>query len=289
MAGVDGVDPTTPVVLLLDKFLDFAARHNAPSTFEFYKRFIVSFGNHIGKSLRVGRLKPHHVTDWLDENSWDETTRGCAIRAVKRPIQWAVDEGYITASPVKAVKRIKGKRRETIISPEQWGEILSASDATFRDFLTFIRETGARPQEARKVEARHFDEKNARLMLSADESKGKIARTIYLTETALKLVKRLVQKYPTGPLLRNSRGAPWTKNAVVCRFRRIREKTGLDGLVCYSTRHTFGTELLVNGVDSLVGAELMGHVDKTMLAETYSHLAKNPQFLRDAQRKARGG
>jgi integrase/recombinase XerC len=290
MAGVDGIDPKASIKVLFDKFLAYAGEHNEPSTVEYYKRYIDSFlAKH--KTLKVAKLKVHHVTEWLDANGWQGTTRGCAIRAIKRPFQWAADEGHISASPIKTVKRVKTTRREVVISPAQWQQILdAASDDAFRDFLLFIRETGARPQESRQVEARHFDEVNGRICWSGAEApKGEVARTIYLTPDALALVKRLAEKNPAGALLRNSQGKAWTKNAIVCRFRRVREKTGLEGLVCYTMRHTFGTELLVNGVDSVVGAELMGHADRTQLANTYAKLAQNPQFLREAAKKARGG
>ena len=198
----------------------------------------------------------------------------------QRAFQWAVDEGYISASPIKSLKRVKGKCRETIISPKQWERLVEASDECFRDFLTFVREAGARPQEARLAEAKHVDLENGRIHWPAGQApKGKASRTIYLTPVALELVKHLMREHPTGTLLRNSRGEPWSKNAVCCRFRRLREKTGLEDVVCYSTRHTFATESLVKGLDSLVIAELMGHSDKTQLAETYSHLRAASEVL----------
>ena len=47
MAGANGVDLTTPAIILLDKFLTYAEGHNAPAPVEWYKAYCKSFANHI--------------------------------------------------------------------------------------------------------------------------------------------------------------------------------------------------------------------------------------------------
>jgi site-specific recombinase XerD len=125
--------------------------------------------------------------------------------------------------------------------------------------------------------------------LTASEAKGKEdARVIYLNDAAKKLVEELMKTNPTGRLLRNSKGNPWTRNAIVCGFRRIRARTGLKGFVAYVLRHTFATDALTRGEDSVTVAALMGHRDPTMVAQVYSHVTKKPKFLSDAVKRARG-
>lgn len=290
MAGKAELKDDPQAVQLLARFLEYVEKHNAASSFAWYSRFVLSFGKCIGERKRVSDVKAHHVSRWLDDNpDWNETTRAGAIRAIKRAFNWACDEEYIKVSPLRKVKRGKSNRRQLVVTAEQWQSILdNASDAAFRDFLLFIRETGCRPQEARLLEARHYDRATGILYIPPEEAKGGVPRPIYPTPAATELIERLAKANPEGALFRDSRGKAWTKNAIVCRFRRLREKLGIEGLCAYTMRHTFGTEALMNGVDSLIVAKLMGHRDVRMLEKHYAHV-ENPEFLRNAATRARGG
>ena len=111
---------------------------------------------------------------------------------------------------------------------------------------------------------------------------------IFLTDVAVEICERLCELHANGPIFRNTRGLPWTKDAIKCRFGRMKEKVRIKGLCAYGIRHSFATEGLKNGVDSLSLATIMGHVDVSMLARTYQHLAKNTEYLHQQARKAKG-
>jgi hypothetical protein len=54
---------------------------------------------------------------------------------------------------------------------------------------------------------------------------------------------------PEGKLFRNTRGQPWTANAVRCRFRRLEDKVGRRWTQS-GFRHTWIARKLAAGVDS---------------------------------------
>ena len=54
----------------------------------------------------------------------------------------------------------------------------------------------------------------------------------------------------------------------------------------YALRHSWATNALKSGVDSLTVAILMGHQDPSMLAKVYQHLSHNPQHMLDEARRA---
>lgn len=290
MGSRQPISPATTAADIIRRFLDWCGLHR-PKSLSWYKGYLDSpkhgFLQSIG-TVKISDLKPYHVTAWLDANEWGQTSRSCAIRAVKRPFQWAVDEGLLDVSPLKRVKRVKAKRREVIITPDQWAVILEATkDEAFRQFLEFMRGgTGCRPQEARIVEARHLV--GAALVLAPEEAKGGRERTIVLDDKVAALVAKLMAQNPTGKLLRNTKGRPWSSSAVVSRFRRLRKRTGIEGLVAYTSRHTYATELLLNGVDPISGSILLGHADTKILSETYQKLQQKPDFLRQMANRARG-
>ena len=137
--------------------------------------------------------------------------------------------------------------------------------------------------EARILEASHFDDEHQRFVLPARQSKGKkVPRVIYVTDTAGEIVRRRMKELPEGPIFRNIRGKPLNKNSIRCRFRRYG-----NGLCATLLRHTFVTEGLIAGVDSVSMAVLVGHSDPTTLAKTYQHLAQNPTYLRELAKKVR--
>jgi integrase len=147
------------------------------------------------------------------------------------------------------------------------------------DLLDFLYMTGCRPQEARTIEARHV--KDDLVIFPADESKGeREPRVIYMIPEAKAIVDWLAKENPSGVVCRNSKGTPWTKDTINRRLTRISKKVGFR-VIAYGARRSWATNALVDGgVDPISVAHLMGHRDTTMVSRVYSHIAKNPDFLR---------
>jgi integrase len=166
----------------------------------------------------------------------------------------------------------------------QIGKIVK--DQEFRNLLMILRATGCRPIEARTVEAKHV--RGRFWVFPKVDSKGqKYNRVVPLTKVAYRITRRLMKQYPNGVLFRDTRGNPWTKNALICRFRRLSKKLGTP-ISAYCFRHTFCTEALERGVDSTTLATIMGHRDATMVARVYSHLTHNRPLLLRAAEQATG-
>jgi integrase len=277
MAGGETLSYHVAAAQLLDEFLEHVFKNRAASTYLWYRHYLRSFVQSIGRTLRVSELKTFHVSQWLDQafGELSQSSRSCAVRAVKAAFNWAVEEGYLHDSPLKGVKRRPAGRRERVLSAEEFRTLIldRCTDQAERDLLVFLWETGARVQEVRRIAAEHL--KNERIELRPSEDKVGHYRVIYLTATAREIIDRLSRAHPQGALFRNRRGRPWTSNAIRCRFRKLR----VPGLCGTILRHSFCQRLLTSGVDSLTVAVLMGHRDLTMVARVYSHLAQNAAFL----------
>ncbi len=223
--------------------------------------------------------------------AWTDTTRNDAISIVQRPFNWAVKQGRLERNPIAHLEdKPSRQRREVVYTPEQWQAIMGhIRDESFRDLMTFLWETGCRPQEARHLETRHVDLRNGVVVFPTSEAKGKKhPRVLFLNDVALEILSKRCAATPNNTLFLNQCGRPWTKDAIKCRLNRIKEKLGMPVLCAYGIRHSFVTEGLKNGVDSISLAALMGHSDVSMIARTYQHLARNPEFLREQARKAKG-
>lgn len=216
------------VVGIIDAFLEWCSKHLSPASYEWYRYRLQQFVATISPDLAVGELKPFDVTQWIDGNErWSNGTRRNAIRAVQRAMKWAVEQGLLDVSPVAHMKKPKGGRREVVLSESEFQRVLSlAPDREFRDLISVTWETGCRPQESLRVEARHVDVENSRWVFPASEAKGDLPRAVYLTETALAITKRLMLRHPEGALFRNTRGIPWCANTVQLAFGRIQNRMG---------------------------------------------------------------
>lgn len=282
--------PDSPVQDLLGKFLTWCEKHREKRTYKWYAQYLISFVGHIGRKLTVERLKPFHVTEWLDELPGGDNYKNGAVRAVMRAFNWAAKQGHISANPVTGVERPRAHGRVIYLTPAQWEAVMGKlkDDDPFKEFFTFLRETGCRPLEARNAEARHFDRINEQLAFPVKESKGKREpRIIPLNAKALAIITRLALKYPEGKLFRNRHGNPWKTFSLNCRCARLRKKLGFR-VFPYAIRHTFITDSLQRGVDPVTLAIIVGHKDATMILKIYQHLNLNKGHIRAALALATG-
>jgi integrase len=288
-------DPTVTAVCNL--FLDFSLTAHAPRTYEWYRDFLEDFCGFAGK-LRLSELDAAHVAAWLDRHpDWKGTRRGATI-AVKRAFNYAYAEGKIDTHPLRTVKKPPARARERFLTREERQRIFDSypEGDCFRDFLFALEQTGCRPGEVAMVTAEHADLRNGVWVLGEHKTQYATGapRVVILTPEMVALTKRLMDQHPEGPLFRNEDGKPWTRNAVRCRFRRVREKLKLGGdLVAYLYRHAVATDLLESGAGIAQAAELLGHKGTEMLMRHYNKLRERRQHLREqitrATRKGGGG
>jgi len=182
----------------------------------------------------VSALKPFHVIEWADKHpDWSPAYRRGAIVAIQRPFNWAEELGYVSASPVKKIKKPQPQRRENPVTVEDFATIMGryADGDPSRDLLEFAWHSGCRPQEARLLEARHVHLEAESIVIPKEEAKGKRrARVILLHGRALEIALRLRAIRPKGKLFLNEDGKPWKRFAIANRFDRLHLALGIETL-----------------------------------------------------------
>jgi len=235
----------------------------------------------------VREIRPYHLTRWLDEHPWNDTTRYNAMRSVFRALNWAAGEGLIPGNPLKGMKRPRPKCRQRYLTEDEYSTLIQATRGRFRTLLFALRQTGARPSEVCRLV---WDQVHGDCwVLEAHKTADKVGkpRVIYLTPKMARLMRLLRRWSRSKHVFVNDRGRPWTVNAIHLRLVRLRRKLGLaDDITSYTIRHSYGTHAVLNGVDLATLAELMGHVDTTMVSSVYVHLAGQTEHLKNAARKA---
>lgn len=293
MADEAPVTSKTTVVALLDRYLIWTKENRAPRTYDWYLDHLQSFARYVGAKLKVGDLKPYHVTRWLQseyKTAGNTYKRGACV-AVNRAFNWARRQGLVSANPIASLEKPAAEPREAYLSEDDWAKVLAKiTGSPIADIFEFMRETGCRPWEASHAEARHWDRKGERLVLDLALTKGrkgkKLPRVIRLNARATEIIKRLSLKHPEGPLFRNRLGNRWTAHAMNCCCVRLRKSLGIAQLSPYVLRHSFCTDALLRGVDPTTVALLMGHKDGAMVMKVYNHLVRHDDFLKEKLRQA---
>jgi integrase len=158
---------------IVDAFLEWVHTNRAPDTYEWYRyrleRFVRTYPD-----LQPDQLRPFHVQKWVDSYpDFTRTSRRNYLRSVKRCLDWARKQGYIDANPLEHLEIPTADRREVMVSQEEYTRLRTfiRNDA-FTDLVVVTWETGCRPQESLRVEARHVDLNNDRWVFPTKESKG---------------------------------------------------------------------------------------------------------------------
>lgn len=279
--------PTPYISVCLQKFLTWDRANRAPKTHERYFDFLDSFERR-WHGLLMADLTADHVQEWLNEKpSWNSTTRRNAITALQRAFNWCVKNAGLSRNPIKGMEKPAARRRTGTLTAEELAKLLEQiPDQRFQDLLIVSFDTGARPQEIKRLEARHVDLANELVLIPTEEAKGKRRpRVIYIpTPRCLAILARLTTQHPSGPLFRNRLGNAWTGMAVKNRFEDLDHVLGRR-VTQYDFRRTWITNSLLAGVDSHVVAQLAGHADTKMIDTHYSRVADNHQFMREMAKR----
>jgi len=279
---------------LIQLFLAHVEANNAKDTLKWYKNFLKSFGEFVGMTLLVRDVKLSHVQNWLSKHypqKGNQNTRHNSIACVKRLFNWATkDMEYFDRNPLAALKKPRRTHREVCPTRAQWEQVVAHytdPNDPFRLFLEVLLATGCRPQELRCAEARQIDLAAGVIHFADGEIRGKqYGRDVILSERAIAILKPLVLAHPEGPVFRNEDGNPWTKNALNCRFQRLKAKFPFR-LNCYAARHSKATDLLENGASAGAVASILGHRDPTVVLRFYGkHIDQRTEHLRGLVEKA---
>jgi integrase len=269
--------------------------------------FVARFG-----AALAATFPPLSFQKWLNEHQGWKGCRRNAIAAIRRLFNWAVKRKLIPENPILCVEKPPKRRRNRILSPLERESVYQAiRDEQFREFVFAMLETGCRPSEVAKVTASHVSSDGSMWIFEEHKTdRTGQARVVYLTLALQELTRKLIALYPSGPLFRSTRTVggtrkPWTRNAIRCRFRRLRQKfekarselplerrhevPDLTGLTAYVLRHTYATQALANGLSGPVVASLLGHRSTKMIDEHYGHLDQRGEVLKEAAKQAAAG
>jgi len=191
------------------------------------------------------------------------------IALLKHMFTKAIEWGKLTENPAKKVKLLKGEvKRVRFLIPEEIGRLLSNCADHLKPIVTVALHTGMRKGELLGLQWPQIDFEQGIITLT--DTKNDERRDIPMNETVkatLKGIERI-----GANVFCNGDGETFAN--VRRSFETAVRKSGIEDFRFHDLRHTFASNLVMEGIDIMTVKELMGHKDLTMTLR-YSHLAPN--------------
>lgn len=274
----------------VQQVVDFYLANHKPGCGEWAKetRRLLGLFCHCNGERAIATAKPLLLQLWIDSQAGMRSawTRKRAISTIKRPFNWCRKLGLIERNPFEAISGRQGRRGRDLTDAE-FRSLLRAAPVHFRRVLVWLRWSGMRPVEMRRLEWAQVREELSAILQeehkTADAGDESLPRKIVLNRCMVKLLAWLRRRGAKGRwVFLNSRGGQWQRAALCKMLRHVRRKAGLPkACKLYGCRHSFGTGAILNGVDPITLAELMGH-RRLETTYYYVHLAGKTDHLKAA-------
>jgi site-specific recombinase XerD len=199
-------------------------------------------------------LVEKHVT----ARGWSPSGRTAFVKAVKRLMNWAVENGLALTNQFSNLRGAKGRSRitkpEDYITDVMFRKLYDFAGGPVQDLLTALDQTGGRPAEVMCLKASDYDRERKVLLPTFRknghlEGDGRKRRFLIVTPALEPIIERLCEQFPEGQLFRTIDGRPWDDVMLTTWLKAAAFELGLAGKYSsYGFRHRWITEyLLQNG------------------------------------------
>ena len=221
---------------------------------------------------RLSQISSFHVEAYKQRRIHDGA-RVCVNRelAVLKAVfnrckEWKLLEGD---NPVPSVKMLKEPRKRLrFLEREEEARLLAECAEPLRTLVLIGTNCGLRlKSEALTLRWADVDVGRKALTVAAAYAKSGISRTVSLNSVIVDALTRLPKR--SDFVFAKPNGKPYH---AIRGFREACQRAGLTGVTPHSTRHTFATRLVENGVDLRTVQELGGWATLS-LVQRYAHVS----------------
>ncbi len=311
-AGVTAASGTTTVAAWLDHWVEnIAVNRVRPWTLESYQGLI---RRHITPAIghvRLARLQPEHVEQLHAEIRAKGLSSGTALRAhnvLARALKVAAQRGKVARNVAALVDAPSAGRSAAgnALSPEEARAVLQLAKGQRNGARWAVAlALGLRQSEALALRWSDIDLEAAALTVArsihrvtgkgltyAEPKSERSRRTIALP---VPLVDALRRHRAEQSRERLAAGSLWEDHGLVfCRpdgrpierkadwrqWRKLLNEAGVRQVRLHDARHSAATAMLMLGVPLRVVADMLGHAQTSITADTYQHVL--PAMARDA-------
>jgi len=217
------------------------------------------------KTLRLEKVSPASVNREL----------ACLKHMFTKAIEWA----YVNSNPAKTVKLLKeppGRLRYLV--PEEIERLLDACSDHIRPIVIAALNTGMRKSEILNLRWKEVDLRNRKITVI--NAKNNESRVIPINQTLHQELLTLSEKDKGEHVFSDRNGQPY--GDIKKGFSSALNRAGIEDFRFHDLRHTFGSHLVMQGVDLKTVQQVMGHKDIKMTMR-YSHLS--PEYVQEAMER----
>jgi integrase len=256
-------------------FADLAARFLAdgsprPYHLDRLKVLLPHFGEWPIGTISKPSVREYRATRRKEKTGLSETTLNRDIEVLRHLLDWAVDEGFLTANPLARIRLPKQRRKpRPILKLGEEDKLLVVAAPHLRDIIIAALHSGMRRGELLTQRREHIDLTRRVLLVTHSKTPGGEAREIPLTGRLTELFTRLMCSQPEG-LLFTFNGRPIHK--IKTAWKNAIRRAGIRYFRFHDLRHTFNTRLMESGVLQDVRKAIMGHSSGEEVNSLYTHV-----------------
>ncbi len=285
----------------IQNFLEYCevTKNLSQKTLENYTHYLKRFSVFFGVSKSVDKIQLQNIQNFrLYLNRYtDEKVKSLSIKtqnyhviALRAFLKYLVKNDIKSLAPEKIELSKIPERTVEVLSKKELERLFSAIDMTkktaYRDLaiIETLYSTGLRVSELNSLNCEQVDLTRREFMV---RGKGKKPRIVFLSERASKAIAMYLRERDdnSAPLFLNSRKnvdeimdaekRRLSKVSIESIVRKYALKAGIIKKVTpHTLRHSFATELLLNGADIRSVQEMLGHSSITT-TQIYTHLTNN--------------
>lgn len=201
------------------------------------------------------------------------------LACLKHMYTKAIEWGYVKASPVKTVKLLKeppGRLR--YLKADEAEKLLQACINYLRSIVITALNTGMRRSEILGLKWRDVDLENKKVTVR--NTKNNETRVIPINKTLYQELSILSKNPGSEYVFSNGKGHPF--GDIKKSFSSALKRAKIEDFHFHDLRHTFGSHLVMQGIDLKTVQQVMGHKDIKMTMR-YSHLS--PEYVQEAMER----
>jgi integrase len=217
----------------------------------------------IHKSMAVDYRRRRHAAKTVTD-----TTINRDLEALRHLLFWAVEEGILTANPLKDLHLTPERRKpRSILGLDEEAKLLSAAAPHLRSIIVMSLDTGMRRGEILSQLWEHVDFNRNLLFVTRSKTAGGEGREIPFTARVHDLL--FAERKEEG-LLFTFKGKPI--RIIKTAWKAAVRRAGIRYLRFHDLRHTHNSRLMEAGVIQDVRKVLMGHSTGEDINSRYTHV-----------------